>query len=206
MRSELAWLVLLAGCAAHGGDTGTPRPMKRAAPPSRGDAAFVGTEMTSFKPGSNRAVIFTWNSRFPGIVQGPDVAWILDDSLYQKTEDAANAWKVLYYDKERTQVLQVAACEYVSPEAASESYGAVAAKLEARAPLAVPSCEDASVGRLGEDALACARSSRYLFIFHRPRAKEVGEPVVQAIVKACLTEPPPEGDTAPVSSPARNGG
>jgi hypothetical protein len=204
MRSETRVVLLavaLLGCQpAPKPEDGAPK-----RPPPSGDAASLGTETTTFKPGSRRALIFTWSSRFP--VQVED--WLLEESLYQKTDDAANAWKVLYATKDRKEILQVAACEYVSADSARLSYENVLSKVGDPSPLSIEGCEQAAAGSFGDHALALARSSRYLFIFDRPRAKEIGEPVVKTIVKACLTEPrsddqPP--DAAPVASPARNGG
>jgi len=198
MRSEacLILLLALAGCS-------DPPPPPEATGPAKGDAAYVGTETEAFRPGSRRAAIYTWRDRFPLEVLG-DVTWILHESFYTKTEDLANTWKVLYATGDSKEALQVAACEYTSPEAARTTFDEFRSKIES-APITVEGCDAAVTGHKDTEALAAAVSSRYLFIFDRPRAKDVGEPALKAIVKACFTEPPPD-EVAPVASPGRNGG
>jgi hypothetical protein len=204
MRSELLVAVALAltGCTHHEKPEDHPPPPAQPAGPPPGDAAHIGTETTTFTPGSQRALIYTWSGRFPLKVQG-DVEWLIDSSLYQKTKDGANAWRLIYYTKDGHEALQVGACEYVSPDAAKESYEKVLANVPSPTPLAVEGCDDGAQGAFGDHALALARSSRYLFIFDRPRAKVVGDPAVKTIVKACLTEPPSDdqppadGESAP---------
>ncbi len=203
MRSDVVLVALalaLASCTHHEKPEDRPPPSQPAGPPP-GDAAYVGTETTTFTPGSRRALIYTWSNRFPLKVQG-DVEWLIDSSIYQKTKDGANAWRLIYYTKDGHEALQVGACEYVSPEAAKESYEKVLGSIPAPAPLTVAGCDDGAQGAFGDHALALAVSSRYLFIFDRPRAKVVGDPAVKTIVKACLTEPPSDDQPPAEGDPA----
>lgn len=139
--------------------------------------------------GNRRALIYTWRGRFPRELQG-DVEWILSQDEYVKTKDMANTWKVVYCTRDGAQLLQIAACEYVSPKAASDSYDEFVSKVEAPGALTAPEgCDKATTAKLGEHSLAAVLSSRYLFIFDRPQGAGVGEGVVKAFVKACFTEP-----------------
>jgi hypothetical protein len=189
-RPLLALVAVLA-LASCGGDPPRrdPPPQER---PRPAEVAPVASpqERVELRVGNRRALIYTWRGRFPKELQGADVLWILSQDEYVKTEDFANTWKVVYCTKDGSKVLQIAACEYVSPKAASESYDSFASKVEKPAPLAAPEgCEKATAAALGDHALAAALSSRYLFIFDRPGGPEVGEGVVKTFVKACFTEP-----------------
>jgi hypothetical protein len=193
MRSEalLIAALLLAGC---GGDSDAPpqkKEQQKAPPPaSRGDAAALGTDTVTLpRPGSQRALIYTWRGRFPGTLQD-DVEWILSSDEYVKTEDMANTWRVVYCTKDGKQFLEIAACEYVSNEAAAQTYDNFLSKVEKPAPMAAPEgCEKATAATLGSHALAGVLSTRYLFIFKRAAAPSIGEDVVKTFVKACFTEP-----------------
>ena len=184
-------LACLAGC---GGDPPKKEPPPQKTPPPREVAPVASPqgpqERVELRVGNRRALIYTWRGRFPRELQSQDALWFLKEDEYVKTEDFANTWKVVYCTKDGSKFLQIAACEYVSPKAAAESYDSFVSKVEKPTPLASPDgCDKATAASLGDHALAAALSSRYLFIFDRPGGPEVGESVVQSFVKACFTEP-----------------
>jgi hypothetical protein len=206
MRSRaLVVALVLAGCG--GGETPQTKQQDehRGAPSGRPDAprkqpepetAAVGTpaEKLELRVGNRRALIYTWRGRFPRTLPG-SVEWILKEDEYVKTDDLANTWKVVYCTKDGAQLLQIAACEYVSPQAASETYDRVLSKIEKPEPMATgegwapATIDKATTAKLGDHALAAVLSSRYLFIFDRPQGDEIAEAAVKEVVKACFTEP-----------------
>jgi hypothetical protein len=196
-----ASLLLLAGCAARGGEAAPAASTPAAVP----EPAPVGSESAIEipRPGSTRAAIYAWRDRFPRELAG-DPGWILRTTDYVKSPDFANVWRVAYCTPDGTQTLEIAACEYVSPQAARESWDSFLARVEGRAPLAIAGCDEGARARKGDTALAGALSTRYLFIFKRPEAADVGDAIPRIFVKACFTEP--TEDVAPVGSPARSGG
>ena len=184
----LALALAAAGCGGGAEKKKDPPPRKE----ERATTAPVGTaeERVEMRVGDRRALIYTWRGRFPRTIADGDIEWILSEDEFVKTEDFANAWKVVYCTKDGSKLLLVAACEYVSEQAASESYASFVSKVETPGALAAPEgCEKATSAKLGDDALAAVLSKRYLFIFDRRGAAEVGAPVVAAVVKACFTEP-----------------
>src|SRR5579872_395838 len=100
-------------------------------------------------PGSRRASVFAWRDRFPREIHDADTIWMLGSGDYIRTQDAANAWKLNYVTPDGKTAMRVAACEYLSTNAALSAYES-AQKSVTASPINLDLCEKSFVGRSEE--------------------------------------------------------
>ena len=161
---------------------GSPAPAPAASPtapssPAPGDPA-PGPEtppeqpIVINKPGSKRALIYTWRDGFPKDLPATpgEPAWLLSDADYIETTDAANAWSFKYVVPKTDRMLSVAVVEYTVSSQAAERYESSVRKFEslgAFRALDVPRADRAGAAALAPDAsgksqgYAIAASGRY---------------------------------------------